>query len=164
MNICQKERIFCFHSCDYNTFSFYILRMWWVSKNGSMQKIDGNRHTFGLEVQRAILCAKGTLRKFWEIKKALLLIFNINTFLNLHIIWQWITNFDVWKLIQDNNIVDGILLKVVYSWTRNCHVSVNFIYFYALDSYLFRINKNTDTHTHILNILRENENTYEALK
>ena len=24
---------FLFHSCDYNTFSFYILRMWWESKN-----------------------------------------------------------------------------------------------------------------------------------
>ena len=24
---------FFFHSCDYNTFSFYILRMWWESKN-----------------------------------------------------------------------------------------------------------------------------------
>ena len=33
MNICQKERIFFFHSCDYNTLSFYILRMWWESKN-----------------------------------------------------------------------------------------------------------------------------------
>ena len=29
MNIHQKERIFFFHSCDYNTFSFYILRMSW---------------------------------------------------------------------------------------------------------------------------------------
>ena len=27
MNIRQKERFF-FHSCDYNTFSFYIFRMW----------------------------------------------------------------------------------------------------------------------------------------
>ena len=27
MNICQQARIFFFHSCDYNTFSFYILRM-----------------------------------------------------------------------------------------------------------------------------------------
>ena len=25
---------FFFHSCDYNTFSFYILGMWWESKNG----------------------------------------------------------------------------------------------------------------------------------
>ena len=24
---------FFFHSCDYNTFSFYILRMWWGSRN-----------------------------------------------------------------------------------------------------------------------------------
>ena len=24
---------FFFHSCDYNTFSFYILHMWWESKN-----------------------------------------------------------------------------------------------------------------------------------
>ena len=33
--LCTKmcpERIFYFHSCDYNTFSFYILRMWWESK------------------------------------------------------------------------------------------------------------------------------------
>ena len=28
-----KRREFFFHSCDYNTFSFYILRMWWESKN-----------------------------------------------------------------------------------------------------------------------------------
>ena len=27
-----KRREFFFHSCDYNTFSFYILRMWWESK------------------------------------------------------------------------------------------------------------------------------------
>ena len=27
-----KRRIFFFHSCDYNTLSFYILRMWWESK------------------------------------------------------------------------------------------------------------------------------------
>ena len=27
-----KRREFIFHSCDYNTFSFYILRMWWESK------------------------------------------------------------------------------------------------------------------------------------
>ena len=33
MNICQKDRFFFLHSCDYNTFSFYILRMWWESKN-----------------------------------------------------------------------------------------------------------------------------------
>ena len=33
INIRQTERIFFFHSCDYNTFSFYILRMWWESKN-----------------------------------------------------------------------------------------------------------------------------------
>ena len=32
VNICQKERIFFFHSCDYNTFAFYIRRMWWESK------------------------------------------------------------------------------------------------------------------------------------
>ena len=30
---------FFFHSCDYNTFSFYILRIWWESKN----KIIGHR-------------------------------------------------------------------------------------------------------------------------
>ena len=28
-----KRREFFFHSWDYNTFSFYILRMWWESKN-----------------------------------------------------------------------------------------------------------------------------------
>ena len=28
-----KRREFFFHSCDYNTFSFYILRMWWESTN-----------------------------------------------------------------------------------------------------------------------------------
>ena len=28
----SKVDIFFFHSCDYNTFSFYILRMWWESK------------------------------------------------------------------------------------------------------------------------------------
>ena len=28
-----KRREFFFRSCDYNTFSFYILRMWWKSKN-----------------------------------------------------------------------------------------------------------------------------------
>ena len=32
MNIRQKENFF-FHSCDYNTFSFYILCMWWKVKN-----------------------------------------------------------------------------------------------------------------------------------
>ena len=32
-----KRRDLFFHSCDYNTFSFYILRMWWDSKNN---KID----------------------------------------------------------------------------------------------------------------------------
>ena len=32
MNIHQKERFF-FQSGDYNIFSFYILRMWWESKN-----------------------------------------------------------------------------------------------------------------------------------
>ena len=31
MNLRQKESFF-FHSCDYNTFSFYIRRMWWESK------------------------------------------------------------------------------------------------------------------------------------
>ena len=29
----SKGANFFFHSCDYNTFSFYILRMWWESKN-----------------------------------------------------------------------------------------------------------------------------------
>ena len=29
----SKGDNFFFHSCDYNTFSFYILRMWWESKN-----------------------------------------------------------------------------------------------------------------------------------
>ena len=29
----KGENFFFFHSCDYNTFSFYILRMWWESKN-----------------------------------------------------------------------------------------------------------------------------------
>ena len=33
MNIHQKERIFFFHSCNYNTFSFNILCMWWENKN-----------------------------------------------------------------------------------------------------------------------------------
>ena len=28
-----KRIEFFFHSCDYNTFSYYILRMWWESKN-----------------------------------------------------------------------------------------------------------------------------------
>ena len=28
-----ERREFFFHSCDYNTFSFYILRMWWEGKN-----------------------------------------------------------------------------------------------------------------------------------
>ena len=32
VNIRQKEKIFFFHSCDYNTFSFYILRLWGESK------------------------------------------------------------------------------------------------------------------------------------
>ena len=31
----SKGENFFFHSCDYNTFSFYILRMWWESKNAS---------------------------------------------------------------------------------------------------------------------------------
>ena len=35
MNIHQKERILFFHSCDYNTFSFYVLRMWWESNTFS---------------------------------------------------------------------------------------------------------------------------------
>ena len=30
-NLSKGENFF-FHSCDYNTFSFYILRMWWESK------------------------------------------------------------------------------------------------------------------------------------
>ena len=30
---------FFFHSCDYNTFSFYILRMWWESKKSNSSKI-----------------------------------------------------------------------------------------------------------------------------
>ena len=29
----SKGENFFFHSCYYNTFSFYILRMWWESKN-----------------------------------------------------------------------------------------------------------------------------------
>ena len=29
----SKGENFVFPSCDYNTFSFYILRMWWESKN-----------------------------------------------------------------------------------------------------------------------------------
>ena len=29
----SKGENFFFHSCDYNTFSFYILRMWWESKS-----------------------------------------------------------------------------------------------------------------------------------
>ena len=28
----KGENFFFFHSCDYNTFSFYILHMWWESK------------------------------------------------------------------------------------------------------------------------------------
>ena len=28
----KGENFFLFHLCDYNTFSFYILRMWWESK------------------------------------------------------------------------------------------------------------------------------------
>ena len=31
----SKGEIFFFHSCDYNTFSFYILLMWWESKKYS---------------------------------------------------------------------------------------------------------------------------------
>ena len=30
-NLSKGENFF-FHSCDYNTFAFYILRMWWKSK------------------------------------------------------------------------------------------------------------------------------------
>ena len=30
----SKGENFFFDSCDYNTFSFYILRMWWESKKG----------------------------------------------------------------------------------------------------------------------------------
>ena len=33
MNIRQKQGIFFYYSCDYNTFSFYILRTWWEGKN-----------------------------------------------------------------------------------------------------------------------------------
>ena len=29
----KRREFFFFHSCDYNAFSFYILRMWWESKN-----------------------------------------------------------------------------------------------------------------------------------
>ena len=32
---------FFFHSCDYNTFSFYILRMWWESKKNQWRKCSG---------------------------------------------------------------------------------------------------------------------------
>ena len=28
----KRREFFVFHSCDYNTFSFYILRTWWESK------------------------------------------------------------------------------------------------------------------------------------
>ena len=28
----RREFFFFYHSCDYNTYSFYILRMWWKSK------------------------------------------------------------------------------------------------------------------------------------
>ena len=36
-----KRREFFFHSCDYNIFSFYILRMWWESKNQIRLKFKG---------------------------------------------------------------------------------------------------------------------------
>ena len=32
----SKGENFFFHSCDYNTFSFYILSMWWESKNNEL--------------------------------------------------------------------------------------------------------------------------------
>ena len=32
-HLSKGKNFFFFHSCDYNTFSFYILRMWWESKN-----------------------------------------------------------------------------------------------------------------------------------
>ena len=32
-NLSTAENFFFFHTCDYNTFSFYILRMWWENKN-----------------------------------------------------------------------------------------------------------------------------------
>ena len=35
-----KTRDFFFHSCDYKTFSFYILRMWWESKNSDIDEIE----------------------------------------------------------------------------------------------------------------------------
>ena len=31
-HLSKGENFFFFHSCDYNTFFFYILRMWWESK------------------------------------------------------------------------------------------------------------------------------------
>ena len=54
----RRQFFFFFHSCDYNTFSFYILRMWWESKNGRpfsteawicitcYLRIDKNSHLF----------------------------------------------------------------------------------------------------------------------
>ena len=35
----KGENFFFFHSCDYNTCSFYILRMWWESKKFSFQNL-----------------------------------------------------------------------------------------------------------------------------
>ena len=35
-HLSKGENFCCFHSCDYNTFSFYILRMWWESKYQSL--------------------------------------------------------------------------------------------------------------------------------
>ena len=37
-----KKREFFFHLCDYNTFSFYILRMWWESKNCRMTLVKSH--------------------------------------------------------------------------------------------------------------------------
>ena len=59
----SKRRDFFFHSCDYNTFSFYILRMWWESKKdfrgatviSELAQIHGmNRSTSGQK--NYILC------------------------------------------------------------------------------------------------------------
>ena len=43
----KRREFFFFHSCDYNTFFFYILRMWWESKsNHTLREVKSERKYF----------------------------------------------------------------------------------------------------------------------
>ena len=48
----SKGENFFFHSCDYNTFSFYILRIWWESKNSIFRYKRPKRAVGALQVYK----------------------------------------------------------------------------------------------------------------